>query len=97
VGKAGEQRLVLDLRDEALMASFMRIAVQQMMQLRRDREREDAQPERKHQPGGSALAGAEWLLSYNPKLHCISKEHIKRNNARAFCGQYPPSRLWPLG
>jgi hypothetical protein len=69
VSKTGEQRMVLDLGDEALVGGALGITVQQMVQLRKDGERENAKPKEKHQPSGSAPAGAERLLLFDPSLH----------------------------
>lgn len=73
MSKAGEQRLVLDLRNEALVAGFVGIAMQQMMQLRRGGEGENGQPKGKHQSRGGAEAEAERLLSFGQKLHLINQ------------------------
>jgi len=86
VDKAGEQRLVLDLGDEALMTGVLGIAVQQMVQLRRSGEREKDEPKQKHQPGGGALSGAERLLCSEPRLHWISYRTHQTTDCKGFFG-----------
>ena len=61
-GKPSEQRVLLDLSDQAVVIGALRIRVEEMVKLGRNREGERADPQQKHQAGDSKPAATTWML-----------------------------------
>ena len=56
--KPSEQRVLLDLSDQAVMIGALSILVQQVVKLGRHREGERAKPQQEHQTGDSKPAAS---------------------------------------
>ena len=61
-GNSSQQRVLLDLRDQAVVIGALSILVQQMVKFGRHRQGERADPQKKHQTGhGQPAAPARML------------------------------------
>jgi hypothetical protein len=61
-GKPSEYRVLLDLRDQAVMIGALRILVQEMVKLGRYRQGEGANPQQEHQTGDGKPAAPQRIL-----------------------------------
>jgi hypothetical protein len=74
-GKPSEQRVLLDLRNQAVVIGALRIRVEEMVKLGRYREREGADPQQQHQAGDGKPAPPLRMLRYAPELHSSQIMH----------------------
>src|SRR5207247_179195 len=92
---ASNQRVLLDLCDEAMVVETLRILMEQTMQLRRNRQREGRKPEEKHRASDDQLADVALPLGCSPKLHAMRIEHENEVNARGIlCCYFPQQCLY---
>ncbi|MGD0258934.1 MAG: hypothetical protein ABSD29_03825 [Verrucomicrobiota bacterium] len=57
-GKPGEQRVLLDLGDQAVVIGSLSIPVEEMVKLGRNRQSERCDPQQKHQTGDTNPAAS---------------------------------------
>jgi hypothetical protein len=74
-GKTSQQRVLLDLRDQAVVIGALRILVEAMVKLGRYREGERANPQQEHQTGDGKSAAPLWMLRCAPELHAPLTMH----------------------
>jgi hypothetical protein len=74
-GKTSQQRVLLDLRDQAVVIGALRILVKEMVKLGRHREGKGAYPQHEHQTGDGKPAAPLRMLRCAPELHALQTMH----------------------
>jgi len=74
-GNSSQQRVLLDLRDQAVVIGALRIRVEQMVKRGRYREGKRAEPQQKHQTGDGKPAAPLRMLRCAPELHALQIMH----------------------
>ena len=73
--KPSEQRVLLDLSDQAVVIGTLRILVEEMVKLGRHRQGERANPQQEHQTGDGKPAAPLRMLRCAPELHALLTMH----------------------
>jgi hypothetical protein len=73
--KTSQQRVLLDLSDQAVVIGALSILVEKMVKLGRYREGERANPQQKHQASDGKPAAPMRMLRCSPELHALLTMH----------------------